>query len=244
MINSKFEIRNSKFGIQYFVFITFLMAGTLILPDLAHAQILPACTATGNCGICDFLDTFANIIRWLLGIVGGTALLLMIWHGFGWLTAAGNKERIDSARKGMLHTVIGIIIILGAWQVVNMVIVMLVTDPGQEPAKLFGNNQKIWYQYCSGTNICQGRGIGSPCGNGNFCYANKCQLVPVNIGGITYEDACDFWKKYDAAKMGGFNPYSEYGCRSINNCDPYENLGAAYCDKTGESCCKSKADNQ
>ena len=217
----------------------------LIMPNLVQAQILPACTATGNCGICDFLDTLTNIIRWVLGIVGGSALLLMVWHGFSWITSGGNKEKVDSARKGMLHTVIGIIIILGAWQIINMVVVMLVNEPGEMKAGLFKDNTKIWFEYCGRGQECQGRGNGSPCGNGNFCYNQKCEQA-LTINSQDIENACDFWSKYyDVTQMGGFNPYSEYKC--LAECDPYENLGAAYCPQNSSneqiSCCKPKADN-
>ena len=70
-----------SFIIHHLLF-TILLLSLLLLPNLGQAQILPACTVTGNCGICDFIDTFVNIIRWILGILAGTALFFLVWHGF------------------------------------------------------------------------------------------------------------------------------------------------------------------
>ncbi|MBU1037106.1 pilin [Patescibacteria group bacterium] len=210
-----------------------ILIGLLFLPLLVKAQILPACSTTGNCGICDFLDTFVNIIRWVLGVVGGLALLLMVWHAFGWLTSAGNEEKIKTSRQGIVHTILGVVIILVAWQLVNIIIVLLVSPQGGNEIKLFGNNGKIWYRYCSEVNECIGRADGSPCGDGYYCENQSCN----NTG----ESACNYWATYkDPAKMGGTNPYAEYRCLTKDQCDPYENLGPAYCPGTEESCCKPK----
>ncbi len=227
--------RNSKFATLLVLFVLSL----LIFPNITQAQILPACTATGNCGICDFLDTFVNIIRWVLGIIGGTALFLLVWHGFTWITSGGSKEKIDAGRKGMVHTIIGIVIILAAWQLVNIVIVLLVNEPGREKAGLFKNNTDIWYQYCAETNECQSRGNGSPCkvaeGLGKFCLNNTCGL-PDQVS-----SACEYWA---TESISGSNHYTGYACRKPTDCDPYENLGTTYCPKatdgTFQACCKKK----
>mgnify|MGYP000724612621 CR=1 FL=1 len=87
------------------LFILIITLLILLNPLAAEASVLPACTATGNCGLCDFFDTFINIINWLLGVVGGIALFLFGWHGFGMITSAGNPEKVTAARKGMNKSV-------------------------------------------------------------------------------------------------------------------------------------------
>ncbi|HBV02520.1 MAG TPA: hypothetical protein DEB69_03845 [Candidatus Komeilibacteria bacterium] len=220
-------------------------------PLIAQAQILPACTATGNCGICDFLDTFVNITQWLLGIVAGAALVLMVWHGFTWITAGGSSEKVDSGRKGMTHAVLGMLIVLAAWQLVNITIVILVNPPDGVNQNLF-NGPNTWHEYCSGGgNVCLGKSLGSPCGNGQFCKNSNTGLtcdtgtVGIVVAGVpvSIEDpknACEFWAKYPEAAMGGHNPYKDYACLPAGECNPYENLGTAYCpplNNAAQSCC-------
>jgi len=150
--NILYSIKQKKIPLIF----NLIILGFLILPNLTHAQILPACTASGNCGLCDFVQTFVNIIRWVLGILGGSALFLMVWHGFTWLTSAGNTEKIEAGKKGLIHTLLGVLIIIGSWFIINMVIVLLLTSPQQAAEdksiqKLF-NGATAWYEFCVGGN--------------------------------------------------------------------------------------------
>lgn len=100
---------------------------TTLLPLALQAQtLLPKCALEdGNCGLCEIVQTGLNIFRWILGIVGGLALLLFVWHGFGWLMAGGNTEKVKKTADALKHTVIGILLILASWLIVNLVVVLL-----------------------------------------------------------------------------------------------------------------------
>ncbi|MFA7365465.1 MAG: hypothetical protein WCZ12_03900, partial [Patescibacteria group bacterium] len=50
-----------------------------------------------------------NVILTLLGIV---TVVLIIFAGFKWMTAAGNEEQVSKAKKTLTSAVIGLIIIL------------------------------------------------------------------------------------------------------------------------------------
>jgi hypothetical protein len=236
----------------------------LTYPMIIHGQILPPCTATGNCGICDFLQTFVNIIRWVLGVLGGTALLLMIWHGFQWLTAAGNKEKIESGRKGLMHTVLGVLIILGSWFIINTVMIVILTEPGTSPLspkqslffQTISNSGKLWYIYCggniSGEKFCQqGYSEGTPCGDGKFCLLrcrswnatnSMCpqgnEQITCDIknyyGNIYYLNACQYWSCHPSR-----TEFRNYGCvASVNSCVPGKILGPDYCANS-TICCEA-----
>ncbi len=60
---------------------------------------------------------FANIIVtvWRTAItLGGLALLVMlILGGFGWVTAGGDKGKIESARERITQSIIGLLVLLG-----------------------------------------------------------------------------------------------------------------------------------
>ncbi len=57
----------------------------------------------------------ASIIKVLMTFLGIIAVALIIWGGFKWMTAGGNDEQVDEARKIIVTAVIGLIIILAAW---------------------------------------------------------------------------------------------------------------------------------
>ena len=243
-----------KLFIISYLLLVIILVGFLFLPTLTQAaRVLPACTATGNCGICDFLQGFINVLRWIIGMTGGTALFLMVWNAFGWVVAGGSSEKIQKAKQGVVHTIIAIIIILGAWQAINIVIALTMgIAPGQKIG-LFKNNENAWYQYCgqSPSDICQGRGDGSPIGNGEFCF-NQAKVTNKDLDPCSATDrtktfpaknACEYWANLCPDQMGNNNPYQNYKCEKKDDCDPYENLGTAYCpekDKSAQACCLKK----
>jgi len=243
--------------------INLLVLGLLVLPASVYGQVLPPCTATGNCGLCDFIQTFINIIRWVLGILGGSALFLMVWHGFTWLTSGGNNEKIESGRKGLMHTVIGIFIIIGSWFIINAVMVMLIANPGDDTTKanlLFktaaGGGQE-WFKFCAGTDdaLCQqGYGEGTPCGDGNFCLLRCGNWNAANglcaggnekitcglknyFGNLDYENACQYWSCHSSR-----TEFQNYNCTTnADNCVSGKILGPDYCDDGNNICCEIKA---
>ncbi|MFC1662553.1 pilin [Patescibacteria group bacterium] len=72
-------------------------------------------------GSADLKDTVVNIIQWVLGILALVAVVMIIVGGFQWLTAAGNDEKIEKAKKVISAAVIGLIIVLLAWAIVIFV---------------------------------------------------------------------------------------------------------------------------
>ncbi|MFA7365280.1 MAG: pilin, partial [Patescibacteria group bacterium] len=60
-----------------------------------------------------------NVILTLLGIV---TVVLIIFAGFKWMTAAGNEEQVSKAKKTLTSAVIGLIIILVAWSITSFIL--------------------------------------------------------------------------------------------------------------------------
>ncbi len=57
----------------------------------------------------------ANIINIILGFLGILAVVLILFGGFKWMTAAGNEDKVAEAKKLLVAGVIGLIIILAAY---------------------------------------------------------------------------------------------------------------------------------
>jgi branched-subunit amino acid transport protein AzlD len=67
-------------------------------------------------------STAVKVINILLSFLGIIAVVLVLWAGFMWMTAAGNDDKVSSAKKIMLSAVIGLLIILAAYGIVNWVL--------------------------------------------------------------------------------------------------------------------------
>ena len=99
-------------------------AATLALPVVTHAQTTFSVESVGaqiGLGDADLKETVINILNWLLGIMALVAVVMIIIGGFTWLTAGGNEEKVDKAKKIISAAVIGLIIVLLAWAIVIFV---------------------------------------------------------------------------------------------------------------------------
>lgn len=62
------------------------------------------------------------IIGWmnfLLGLTAVLAVVALVWAGFTYVTAMGDDSRIETAKNVVIWTVVGILLILGAYAIVN-----------------------------------------------------------------------------------------------------------------------------
>ncbi len=60
-------------------------------------------------------DVVVSAVNWILGILALVAVVMILVGGFKWMTAGGNEEKIDSAKKLLVAALIGLVIILAAW---------------------------------------------------------------------------------------------------------------------------------
>jgi membrane-anchored glycerophosphoryl diester phosphodiesterase (GDPDase) len=66
-------------------------------------------------------DVTVNVISWVLGMLALLAVVFIIYAGFVWMTAAGNEEKIERAKKIISSAVIGLVIVILAWAIVIFV---------------------------------------------------------------------------------------------------------------------------
>ena len=69
----------------------------------------------------------AQIVNIALGFLGIVAVIIVLAGGFKWMTAGGNQDKIDEAKKLMSAGVIGLIIVLAAFGIARFIIDSLVT---------------------------------------------------------------------------------------------------------------------
>jgi len=87
-----------------------------------------------KCGFNDFVQLLINLGSWGLAILAVLALLLFIYGGFMLILAGGETQKIQSGKKILLGTFIGVIIVLLAWNVVGFFVTTLA---GNETGLIF-----------------------------------------------------------------------------------------------------------
>jgi hypothetical protein len=65
-------------------------------------------------------EDIGGIINAALSFLGVIFLLLMIYGGYLWMTAAGNEEQVGKAKKIMTSAIVGLIIVATAYAITAM----------------------------------------------------------------------------------------------------------------------------
>lgn len=115
------------------VFAVFLFS-SLTPPIITYGQTSPSSTPTpptnGNTtdigppwgsGPETVEDVIENVTNWVLGIAGSLAVLFIIISGIRYITSAGNQSQHEAAKKNLTSAIIGLVIVLIAFVIVQII---------------------------------------------------------------------------------------------------------------------------
>lgn len=118
--------------------IILMVAGLLLVPVLATATVstgdvsaLNLTNAIGDNGQAKgdgvgnasvSTDWVKNVINFLLYAIGVIAVIMIIWGGIKYATSAGDSNKVTSAKNTILYAVIGLIVAIFAFAIVNFVL--------------------------------------------------------------------------------------------------------------------------
>lgn len=88
----------------------------------AKEQILKGGDATGADSGVSAEDSVKKIVNALLYLVGITAVIVIIIAGFMYMTSAGDPSKASKAKNALLYAVIGLVIAIAAYAIVNWVV--------------------------------------------------------------------------------------------------------------------------
>lgn len=127
------------------LFFCLLLLGTVFLAPQVFAEEeatgiaqLAGCTGV-DCTACNVVDMANGVITWLIGILFIVFALLMAIAGVKLVTSGGNHHALDEAKSSFTNAIIGFLIILSAWLVVDTIMRALVgTDANPGSIKVEG----------------------------------------------------------------------------------------------------------
>lgn len=85
--------------------------------ELAEEGYAEALTTTGD--VKDFVIT---VVNFLLGFLGLLAVIIVIYGGILYVTAAGEDEKTQKGKKAITYAAIGLLIVMGSFAFVNTII--------------------------------------------------------------------------------------------------------------------------
>ncbi|MBT3948668.1 hypothetical protein HOF40_01110, partial [Candidatus Parcubacteria bacterium] len=143
--------------------LAFIVGGFLFFTSSVFAQDTFGTQAVEDeiiLGSDDIRVTVVRIINVLLGLLGIVALVIVMYGGFIYMTAAGAEDKIATAKKILVNGVIGLVIILSAFAITRFVLNKLIEATGAGTIvtdTLDGDcfdEKSEYYQKYKGTTVC------------------------------------------------------------------------------------------
>jgi threonine/homoserine/homoserine lactone efflux protein len=70
------------------------------------------------------LNTLKNVITngltWAFVLITLASLAFLIWGGIEWITSGGDKGKVDAARKKITYAIIGLLVALSSFLIINV----------------------------------------------------------------------------------------------------------------------------
>jgi hypothetical protein len=83
---------------------------------------MPENTGLTNIKIAKILE---NVLNWLLGVIGIIALISFVISGGQYMLASGDDKLMENGKRNMLYSIIGMIVVLGSFVVIQAIDSML-----------------------------------------------------------------------------------------------------------------------
>ncbi len=199
------------------IFAVCTIAFFVSVPMITYGALVP-CDGV-DCSTCHIVTTVNGVVKWLVQIMVVLAGLILAWAGFTMVTSGGSSEKISHAKEMMVNALIGFIILLSAWLVVDTILKALVgeTLPGYGP----------WNEIqCSGSPAAQGLQSNAPAvqdGGGGSVAFGKGSCTVAQSGACSPDALAAFGGQSTQAsqicgKESGGNP------ASLSNTDRMRNV--------------------
>lgn len=114
------------------IFLSILSLGILVskntfAADNVCSQLTPGtpvyrANGCGGSSTTDISDVIINIINVVVGALGLVAVIFIVVGGVNYMTSAGDAGKIEKAKKTILYAVIGLVVAVLAFAIVNFAI--------------------------------------------------------------------------------------------------------------------------
>lgn len=84
---------------------------------VAHPAL--AATSSSEAGVSNTINFLQTLVNILCAIAGPLAAVYLGIGGFQYITSAGNPERLDHSKRTIVHSLVGLVIVIAALVVSN-----------------------------------------------------------------------------------------------------------------------------
>lgn len=109
-------------GLSSLLLVVFAALGGTAGAQLINPGDAPSNVAAATGGEGSIRALVLRIVDFFLLFLGLIAVIMIIYGGILYITAAGNQEQVDKAKKIIMYAIVGIVIVLVSFALVNTVI--------------------------------------------------------------------------------------------------------------------------
>lgn len=100
-------------------------AGSLAVPSQVSAQTQSwggGCVASGDVATIQGLECLiANVFMVIITLIGFAGFVMFIVGSIKWMLSGGNTQAVDTARGTMTYAVVGLVVALSSFIILNMI---------------------------------------------------------------------------------------------------------------------------
>lgn len=86
-------------------------------------------TDPSGIGLLSIANVFQFIVNFLFAIGFILALVFLIWGGIKWIFTRGDKTKVEEARNHIQAAIVGLIFVIAAFVIINIVVQLLTGQP-------------------------------------------------------------------------------------------------------------------
>ena len=124
-----------RIGLIIGIFFGITAVGVAVSPVVSAVDIYQACKPGDTSVVCQAKnetgaeDLVKNIINILLTVASVVAVIMIIVGGIRYATSNGDSNQVTAAKNTIMYAVIGLVIAIFAYAIVNFVFVQITTPP-------------------------------------------------------------------------------------------------------------------
>lgn len=122
--------------IKYFFPLAFLVmpflayAQTTVGNGLSNSGMMSLFGSTGLNSSQSLSDLIVNVIRIMLLFAGAVAVFFVIVGGYQYIASGGNEETAEKGKKTLINAIIGIIVVVLAYAIINVIVNLVGSNSG------------------------------------------------------------------------------------------------------------------
>ena len=96
-------------------------AMVLIVPAIVSAQYAPGSAPGGMPSSGDANEMIVKVINWFLTFLASLSVLMIVIAGIMYITSGGDETRVDTAKKWLTYSIVGLVVALLGYVIVKTV---------------------------------------------------------------------------------------------------------------------------